>query len=350
MTEYIIIAMLIGIGSIGVYTKFGDVSRNQTSAAAKALAGLDGSYQTANAQNIATQAGWSTNVNKGMGNAANHGSNSTGSNEGDGNNGNSENSGNNESNGNSGNSENSGNSGNSENGTNGENNGPTLFAPGDPGTPPVPPPPGCQNLSAIQNDADVMALVNASSTLKQGVQTWIDGNKQIIYDNTIDGSAQVEEGFIKIHPNVCLNSKSTHGDARNVLTLLAHEIGHNYANLTPDTSSEANYVNSLLLSEADATLYGLKVRDEICIGTGGTALSSCGGGIDIVVAVPEGLGATVGVQFYEIYRDYALDDISLDDARAQIAAIYRTLPQSPGKTYEQEYKEQYQTGKSEGKW
>jgi Flp pilus assembly pilin Flp len=42
MTEYIIIVAVIAIGSIAVYSYFGDTLRNQTSAAATALAGESG--------------------------------------------------------------------------------------------------------------------------------------------------------------------------------------------------------------------------------------------------------------------------------------------------------------------
>jgi Flp pilus assembly pilin Flp len=42
MTEYIIIVAVIAIGSIAVYSYFGDTLRNQTAAAATALAGHDG--------------------------------------------------------------------------------------------------------------------------------------------------------------------------------------------------------------------------------------------------------------------------------------------------------------------
>ena len=42
MTEYIIIVAVIAIGSIAVYSYFGDTLRNQTAAAATALAGETG--------------------------------------------------------------------------------------------------------------------------------------------------------------------------------------------------------------------------------------------------------------------------------------------------------------------
>ncbi|MDR2688761.1 MAG: hypothetical protein LBB76_03265 [Azoarcus sp.] len=57
MTEYIIIVAVIAIGSIAVYSYFGDVLRNQTAAAAAALAGGSGAEQTGNAGTAAENAG-----------------------------------------------------------------------------------------------------------------------------------------------------------------------------------------------------------------------------------------------------------------------------------------------------
>ena len=68
MTEFIIIVAAIAVGAILIYAQFGDVSRNQVGAAAKAVAGLDGSSQTSAAQNIATAMG--TNTRRGMGDFA----------------------------------------------------------------------------------------------------------------------------------------------------------------------------------------------------------------------------------------------------------------------------------------
>jgi Flp pilus assembly pilin Flp len=53
MTEYIIIVAVIAIGSIAVYSYFGDTLRNQTAAAATALSGKDGSGQTKAAKDAA---------------------------------------------------------------------------------------------------------------------------------------------------------------------------------------------------------------------------------------------------------------------------------------------------------
>ena len=46
MTEYIIIVAVIAIGSIAVYSYFGDTLREQTAAAGKALSGQSGQAQT----------------------------------------------------------------------------------------------------------------------------------------------------------------------------------------------------------------------------------------------------------------------------------------------------------------
>jgi Flp pilus assembly pilin Flp len=50
MTEYIIIVAVIAIGSIAVYSYFGDTLRNQTAAAAQALAGESGTDETGKAK------------------------------------------------------------------------------------------------------------------------------------------------------------------------------------------------------------------------------------------------------------------------------------------------------------
>jgi Flp pilus assembly pilin Flp len=66
MTEYIIIAALIGVASIAVYTLFGDALRNQTAAAGMALAGGSGEAQTSSARNTAIAAGMEAGVGRNM--------------------------------------------------------------------------------------------------------------------------------------------------------------------------------------------------------------------------------------------------------------------------------------------
>jgi Flp pilus assembly pilin Flp len=56
MTEYLIIVAVIAIASIATYTYFGDTLRHQTAAAAKTLAGQDGSSETTAANTQADQA------------------------------------------------------------------------------------------------------------------------------------------------------------------------------------------------------------------------------------------------------------------------------------------------------
>jgi Flp pilus assembly pilin Flp len=53
MTEYIIIVAVIAIASIAVYSYFGDTLRNQTAAAATALAGHDGTKLSGDAHDAA---------------------------------------------------------------------------------------------------------------------------------------------------------------------------------------------------------------------------------------------------------------------------------------------------------
>ncbi|MDR2881230.1 MAG: hypothetical protein LBV29_04960 [Azoarcus sp.] len=53
MTEYIIIVAVIAVGSIAVYSYFGDTLRNQTAAAAVALSGHDGTDKSSDAKTAA---------------------------------------------------------------------------------------------------------------------------------------------------------------------------------------------------------------------------------------------------------------------------------------------------------
>ncbi|MDR2881231.1 MAG: hypothetical protein LBV29_04965 [Azoarcus sp.] len=70
MTEYIIIAAVIGIASIAIYTLFGDVLRHQTAAAGVALSGHDGSDQMSSAANTAIAAKMEADVGRDMKNFA----------------------------------------------------------------------------------------------------------------------------------------------------------------------------------------------------------------------------------------------------------------------------------------
>ena len=69
MTEYIIVAV-IAIGSIAVYTLYGDVLRNQTAAASVALSGESGDSEMSSARNTALAAGMEAEVGKDMKNFA----------------------------------------------------------------------------------------------------------------------------------------------------------------------------------------------------------------------------------------------------------------------------------------
>jgi Flp pilus assembly pilin Flp len=76
MTEYIIIVALIAVAAIGVYSFFGKTVRNQVSALATEVSGVDSSTQIENAQKSAQDATSVANENYNLGNyndAANSG-------------------------------------------------------------------------------------------------------------------------------------------------------------------------------------------------------------------------------------------------------------------------------------
>ena len=70
MTECIIVVAVIAIGSIALYTLYGDVLRNQTTAASVALSGESGEDQMSSARNTALAAGMEAGVGKDMTNFA----------------------------------------------------------------------------------------------------------------------------------------------------------------------------------------------------------------------------------------------------------------------------------------
>jgi hypothetical protein len=70
MTEYIILVAVIAIGSITLYTLYGDVLRNQTAAASVALSDESGDSQMSSARNTALAAGMEAGVGKEMQNFA----------------------------------------------------------------------------------------------------------------------------------------------------------------------------------------------------------------------------------------------------------------------------------------
>ena len=63
MTEYIIIVAVIAIGSIAVYSYFGDTLRHQTSAAALALSGESGKEESSEASTAASKGAAKANKN-----------------------------------------------------------------------------------------------------------------------------------------------------------------------------------------------------------------------------------------------------------------------------------------------
>jgi Flp pilus assembly pilin Flp len=75
MTEYVIIVALVAIGAIGIYTFFGGVVRNQTSAMACGLAGNGCvTAESTNATNDATNGATAASAKQGLNN---FGTNST---------------------------------------------------------------------------------------------------------------------------------------------------------------------------------------------------------------------------------------------------------------------------------
>ena len=64
MTEYIIIVALIAVAAIGVYSYFGKTVRNQTSAIAYEVSGVDSATQLQNAQTAAQAGDAKANVDK----------------------------------------------------------------------------------------------------------------------------------------------------------------------------------------------------------------------------------------------------------------------------------------------
>jgi hypothetical protein len=70
MTEYIIVVAVIAIGSIAMSMFYGNVLRNQTAAASKALAGRSGDSEMSSARDTAIAASMDAQVGKGMANFA----------------------------------------------------------------------------------------------------------------------------------------------------------------------------------------------------------------------------------------------------------------------------------------
>jgi len=353
MTEYIIILVVIAIGSIFVYTQFGNTLRHQTAAAAKALAGQDGSTQTAMAQEAATAAAAGASKGGGMNNFGNP--DSYGSPEGPGSSGGDR----------PGNQDGPGSPSDS-----GDPGGPgSPDGPGDPGSsknpgdtttlygtvdsdniaqPPVPSP-----SKSPLDDADVMALINDSPTLKKDMDKLIAKKWDIFYGATKNGVAETTgdkgdgKGEIIIDPKTYTAAKEAGGDSRFVVTALAHEIGHKPDTFKENSSSKEAFVDSLLLSEGDAILYGLKVREEIrCKGMGGDCKDkydsplnqmSDNDNIDIFMMGD----MKFSEQLYDVYFDYKIGKIEKSEARAKIAEIYRKMPLGDS-NYEEEYGKAYE--------
>ncbi|MDR2015030.1 MAG: hypothetical protein LBP99_05330 [Azoarcus sp.] len=306
MTEYIIIVMLMAIGSIFVYTQFGDVLRNQTAAGAKALAGQDGSIQTAAAREAADAA--ATGTSRNIGNAGSSGSYDV---------------------------------------------SPSPSDAPPPGTPspdtPLPPaspdgspgddapdgvsatPPGSPVVtpdspsSPLDNPA-ILEIIAQSPTLQSALAGLKADEWQIIYDPSIHGAGNTDrrEKIIRIN--------SRYQDVPlAVVGILAHETGHALDPREEDWSSEAAFVQSRLLREGEATLYNIKIQREIADAFGTTIALT---------------GKAANRAFYnEMYDKVENGEITHEAAVQQIADRYRTSETAGGKTYVQRSTEYYNANK-----
>jgi hypothetical protein len=312
MTEYIIIVMVMAIGSIFVYTQFGDVLRNQMAAAAKMLAGQDGSVETASAQRAANAA--STGTSGGMG-FAGGGGGYGGSDRGS-------------------NSDNSdGSPGNGSNGDNSAGDGGTdVSAPET-----VPPrnivdaPPGTPEYGSPLDDPAVLAIIAKSPTLQRDLERLKNDEWEILYDpnlGDVDGRAYPDRKIIRINTRLQNNPLD-------VVQLIAHEVGHVRNWVPVDDSTEDTFVRDLLLSEGEAVLYGIEIRREILVGSDHT--------INI------GLVGRLGNhhRYYDVYNRLLGGEIATREAaRQEIADIFGVRERVGTKTYEQHYRDQYREHQS----
>jgi len=313
MTEYIIIVMLIGIGSIFVYTQFGDVLRNQMAAAAKTLAGQDGSVQTEAAQGAADAA--STGTSRNMENAASSGSGGVPPSPPD---------------------------------------GPSPGTPSPDASPPPSPPPSSPDgspgddapdgISATPpggpvatpgsppsplNNPAIQEIIAKSPTLQSALADLRADGWDIIYDSSIHAAGNTVKGDLKI---IKINSK--YQDVPLVVVgILAHETGHALDPREPDWSSEAAFVQSRLLREGEATLYNIKIQREI------------GNAFGTTIALT---GKTANRGFYnEIYDKVESGAMTHEAGVQEIANRYRTSETAGDKTYVQRSIEYYHAHKHE---
>jgi hypothetical protein len=305
MTEYIIIVMVMAIGSIFVYTQFGDVLRNQMAAGAKTLAGQDGSVETASAQRAANAA--STGTSGGMG-FAGGGGGYGGSDRGS-------------------NSDNSG--GSPGSGSNGDNSagdgGTNVSAPET-----VPPrnivdaPSGTPEYGSPLDDPAVLAIIAKSPTLQRDVARLDNDDWKIVYDpnlGDVDGNATPHEKIIRINTRLQNNPLD-------VVQLIAHEVGHVRNGIPVDESSEDTFVRDLLLSEGEAVLYGIEIQREILRSDNTTNIYLVG---------------RIGnhYRYNNIYDRLRDGEITREAARQEIADIFGVRERVGTKTYEQHYRDQY---------
>jgi hypothetical protein len=255
MTEYIIIVMVMAIGSIFVYTQFGDVLRNQMAAAAKTLAGQDGSVQTAAAQGAANAA--STGTSGGMGFAGGGGgyggSGGGSSHGGDGTSGGGS----------------SGGDGGAADGGDGLSDGDELGSPGAGGSGDLTQQNAAANVAGSDpTNADkypaVKALIERSPTLQADINRLKAEGWRFIFR---PGQSEVDDrnGNKIIYIQ---NNANEYGTVQRI----AHEVGHVVSplrNTWRNIEEKEAYVQRRLEDEGAAVIYNIKVRDEILQSPGG---------------------------------------------------------------------------------
>jgi hypothetical protein len=340
MTEYIILVMLIAIGSITVYTQFGDVLRNQMAAAAKTLAGQDGGVETASAQRAANAAASDTSRN--LGNAA--GSHSGSSGEGDGSSGGSGSGG--------------GDSGSSSDGSSGGGDaGVDGLLPPPAGAFEPPPPAGGAPGGKIDDvpkpgtsplTDDVMALVCESKTLCNDVKKWVALGVKFEYTTGGAGIRQhikTEEKCVTAGTKWTCTEKTTtttivyinNGDFHitGVVQQIAHEVGHLESTVVKPRAEDVPrdvFVQSRLEDEAAAVMYNIKVQREILAKTKTDTYE----GTDISVNCGMANQTECHTRYESIYNDYVNKKISEGTALKKIAdlrAIESTMEGIPYPKY-----------------
>jgi hypothetical protein len=342
MTEYIIIVMVMAIGSIFVYTQFGDVLRNQMAAAAKTLAGQDGRIETADAQRAANAA--ATGTSRNLGNAAgNSGSGDSGGGSGNGGGDGNESSGDGEA---PGSGDSSGDGGGPSFGGGGgafEPPPPGGGAPGGGGTPVKDAVEGFGGSDPLNDE--VMAVLCLSDTLCKDVKKWKAQGVEFAYttgSSRVDQKTTIKETcVITTGKETCKEEATTkitvyiNNGAWNELEVvrhIAHEVGHLeskvYKPRAEDVSRDV-FVQSRLEDEGAAVMYNIKVQREI--------LAKGGEWKNIGVNCGMANQTECHTRYESIYNNYAAGKISADTARKQVAALRANESTMSGPTYREYY-------------